>query len=206
MIGVVVCAVGVVWLVWASRSDHPTRVVAKPLASAGFLLIVALEPLDDGARATLIVIGLVLGAVGDVALLGQRDTAFLAGLGAFLFGHVAFAAAFGFDQGAVPERVTGAVVGLMLAAAVFVWLRPHLKAPFSIAVPAYILVICVMVALAVGSGDAHPLAAVGAVLFAVSDLFVARERFVHSAPLNPTAGLPLYYGGQVLIAASAVGW
>jgi uncharacterized membrane protein YhhN len=36
--------------------------------------------------------------------------------------------------------------------------------------------------------------------FMASDVFVARERFVRSSPVNTTAGLPLYFLGQVLLA------
>ena len=43
---------------------------------------------------------------------------------------------------------------------------------------------------------------VGAVAFFVSDLAVARERFVRSSFLNRAWGLPLYYGGVILLAAT----
>jgi len=42
----------------------------------------------------------------------------------------------------------------------------------------------------------------GAVLFYVSDICVARQAFVEKSYLNPLLGLPLYFGGQVLIAYS----
>jgi uncharacterized membrane protein YhhN len=42
----------------------------------------------------------------------------------------------------------------------------------------------------------------GAVLFYVSDIFVARHRFVAKAYVNRLAGLPLYYAAQFLIAFS----
>ncbi len=42
----------------------------------------------------------------------------------------------------------------------------------------------------------------GATLFYFSDLFVGRERFVTSSHLNSILGLPLYYFGQILLAAS----
>ncbi len=42
----------------------------------------------------------------------------------------------------------------------------------------------------------------GALCFYVSDIFVARDRFVKSQFLNRLLGLPLYYGGQFLIAFS----
>jgi hypothetical protein len=44
----------------------------------------------------------------------------------------------------------------------------------------------------------------GAVLFFVSDLFVARNRFVAPGLANRLLGLPAYYGGQVLIAWGAI--
>jgi hypothetical protein len=39
-------------------------------------------------------------------------------------------------------------------------------------------------------------------MFFVSDLAVARERFIEHTFLNKTWGLPLYYGGQLLLATS----
>jgi uncharacterized membrane protein YhhN len=43
-------------------------------------------------------------------------------------------------------------------------------------------------------------AAAGAVLFYLSDLAVARHRFVRPAFLNRAWGLPAYYAGQLLLA------
>ena len=42
----------------------------------------------------------------------------------------------------------------------------------------------------------------GAVAFYLSDLFVARDRFVSEGITNRVIGLPLYYGGQYLLAFS----
>jgi uncharacterized membrane protein YhhN len=43
-------------------------------------------------------------------------------------------------------------------------------------------------------------AAVGAVLFYLSDLAVARHRFVRESFLNRAIGLPVYFSGQILLA------
>ena len=40
----------------------------------------------------------------------------------------------------------------------------------------------------------------GGLLFWLSDLLVARHRFVRAEPSNRLVGLPLYYAGQYLIA------
>jgi len=43
-------------------------------------------------------------------------------------------------------------------------------------------------------------AATGAILFYLSDLAVARHRFVHESFVNRVIGLPTYYLGQFLLA------
>lgn len=61
-----------------------------------------------------------------------------------------------------------------------------------------------MLALAAGataaSGDWH--IAAGALAFYLSDLSVARDRFVQPAFVNGLWGLPLYFAGQMLLARS----
>jgi uncharacterized membrane protein YhhN len=44
----------------------------------------------------------------------------------------------------------------------------------------------------------------GAMLFVVSDLAVARNRFVARAFINRAIGLPLYFTAQLLLAASVM--
>ena len=89
------------------------------------------------------------------------------------------------------------------AAAVVRWLWPHLSPTLKPAVAAYVIAISVMVILACGTITATGLQlVVGAVLFAVSDVFVARERFATSAVANRLWGLPLYYLAQLVLALS----
>ena len=73
-----------------------------------------------------------------------------------------------------------------------------MKAP----VLAYMVVISTMVALAVGTVVAHGNAwiVVGAVGFYLSDLSVARDRFVARGWVNRVWGLPLYFGAQLVLA------
>lgn len=46
---------------------------------------------------------------------------------------------------------------------------------------------------------------VGALMFFFSDLFVARQEFVHRTVLNKWIGLPLYYIAQLLLASTLRG-
>ncbi|MDR9452217.1 MAG: lysoplasmalogenase family protein, partial [Acidimicrobiia bacterium] len=71
-------------------------------------------------------------------------------------------------------------------------------------VVAYVVIISAMVATAVGatSAGAPGLVVVGAIAFFISDLAVARDRFVAPGFGNRVWGLPLYYLGQILLAGS----
>src|SRR6185503_7785569 len=87
---------------------------------------------------------------------------------------------------------------------VFRWLSPHLPAELRGAAYAYMGVISVMVVAALATFGAHGNAAivVGAVAFYLSDLSVARDRFVAHEFVNRLWGLPLYFGAQLVLAYS----
>jgi uncharacterized membrane protein YhhN len=103
---------------------------------------------------------------------------------------------------------TYAVCAAAVSAGVFMWLKPHLG-KMAAPVIAYVVVITVMLMGAMGvlrSGGLQPfgqwLVFWGALLFYISDLFVARQRFVAPSYLNRAVGLPLYYIGQYMLAYS----
>jgi uncharacterized membrane protein YhhN len=196
------------------RGNRPARAVSKLIASAAFVVVGALglatphDAAQDGF-ARLVALGLVLGALGDAALLARAERWFLAGLGAFLLGHLAYVAAVAAivplaswptlagPSAAVP--VLGGVVALAV-------LWPRLGA-LRVPVVAYVGVIVAMVVAALAFARGAPVPSsgrtrfvVGALLFFVSDLAVARDRFVGESVVNKAWGLPTYFGGQLLIA------
>jgi uncharacterized membrane protein YhhN len=174
------------------------RIVAKTIASFDFVAV-GLIAQDGSPYARWIVIGLVLGALGDVCLLGAGRRWFTIGLVAFLLGHLAYVVAIA--QIVPPGDWLGLPALLPIAGAMFVLvrLRPRLGS-MTIPVIAYIAVITTMVIAALASG--RPRLATGAVLFFASDLAVARQRFVGRSLANKLVGLPAYYAGQLLIAWS----
>lgn len=201
MLWTLLCTAAVLVLVAAEVAGRPTiRAISKPLASAAFIATALHNGLlDHGAVGGLIVGGLVLGMVGDVFLLSDRKRLFLAGLVAFLLNHVAYVVAFGVAGVDLARAGLAALPLLAFAYGVWRWLRPHVGS-MAPAVIAYILVISTMVAGSFGT-DAR-LWQVGAVLFFVSDLAVARNRFVQPAVENRIVGLPLYYAAQLVFAWS----
>lgn len=178
------------------------RAILKVLASLTFVAAGALFlPLTSGAGRWLMA-GLVLSLVGDAALISKGKRAlFLGGLGAFLVAHLCFAAAFvarGLDA---IHALVGAGVVVLAGVAIARWLVPHVRGGMRAPVAAYVVTITAMVALAAGAwgAGARVTLLVGAVLFYLSDLCVARERFVVRARVNGAVGLPLYYAAQLLL-------
>ncbi len=171
------------------------RAAFKVACSLGFLLLALAQGLE-GRFAQWVFAGLVLSALGDVFLIFPSGRAFLAGLVAFLLAHLAYVGAFA-AEGSPGPWAFALVLGVGLG--VVRWLWPHLEG-WRVPVLAYAAVISLMLLFALATG--RPEARLGALLFYLSDLFVARERFVRSEVLNPLLGLPLYYVGQYLLALS----
>ncbi|MCA9708144.1 MAG: acyl-CoA dehydrogenase family protein [Myxococcales bacterium] len=190
---------------WAELGERTlAQRVAKPLASTGFVLVALAAGATGSPYGQWVLAALVLSWVGDVCLLSSRSGWFLAGLGAFLLGHVAFGAAF-WTLGPAPGWVLGSAAGLAgVALGVRHWLGPYVPTGMRRPVDAYMLVISAMVALALGAtaAGASPRVALGAVAFYLSDLAVARDRFVSPSASNRLWGLPLYYGAQLVLAST----
>lgn len=201
------------------RSLPQLRVVAKLVASAAFVLlgVDAFRIGHDPTRVAFgqwIFVGLVLGAIGDAALLGRGKRWFLAGLVAFLLGHLAYViAALVIEPVATWLSLGGMLVALpVIAGAIaLALLWPRLGA-MKLPVILYVITIVTMVvaAIAVARGTTLPAPqrlrfVAGAGLFFLSDLAVARDRFVARERTNKLWGLPAYYAGQLLIAWSVIG-
>lgn len=196
--------VAVVLLLVAEKAGSRVGIwLAKPAASLGFVAIGLLAP--PGPMTAWLVCALIACALGDVLLIPEgRGPTFLAGVGAFALGHACYAGAF-WRLDLQPWATVGAAL-LMLAIGwrTLRWLKPHVAPPLDQALRGYVIIIGVMVALAAGAsaagGDIRY--AIGAFAFAVSDLSVARERFVHASFTNLVWGLPLYYAAQLLLAST----
>jgi uncharacterized membrane protein YhhN len=178
----------------------------KPLASTGFIGVA----LAGGAMTTdygrIVLLGLCLSWFGDFFLMFRRSALFLSGLVSFLGAHVVYSTAF-VIRGSDTIWTTAALVILMVPALIIArWLRPHLDENMKKPVWAYITVITIMLSFAFGvqGTGRHLLILAGALAFYLSDISVARDRFVHRRFINRLWGLPLYYGAQLLLAMSVV--
>ncbi len=202
------CAGFVALLLFAERGRHVRlRWIAKPLASLAFVLAGLAGGAFESAYGLWVLAALALCMAGDVLLIPTGEKTFLAGMGAFAAGHAAYIGAF-LSGGAdlTPLFFAGAAGMIVFAVLSLRWLWPHLGA-FRGPVAGYTVIIAAMVATSfLAAPPARPtpslLVIAGAVGFAVSDLAVARDKFVAPGFINRVWGLPLYYGAQLMLAAS----
>ncbi len=190
------------------RDNRKSALLIKTVLSLLFVTAALIQPHLISEYYSLLLAGLIFCLLGDIFLALPQKGMFLAGLLVFLAGHVLYLS--GFLR--VTEIGVWAGAGsLVIAAAgglVYFRLRTYLGR-MKIPVIFYMIVISVML---IGAwsvfGDyrlscsGRTMVFIGALLFYLSDLFVARNRFVKKAFRNRLVGLPLYYTGQFLLAFS----
>ena len=179
--------------------------ITKPLAATGFVgAALAAGALGSG-YGRWVLAALVLSWFGDIFLIPRSSArSFRAGVLSFLLGHLAYVGAFvvrGLDPVA---SLLAAALALGPALLALRWLHPYVAPELRTPIRAYIAVISSMLVCAAGalgsSGDGRIL--IGALMFYVSDLSVARNRLILSRFSNRAWGLPLYFGAQLVLAWS----
>jgi len=195
-------------LYYEKKKVRTPLLIIKSTLSSLFVMTALLQPHPVPAYYHYLFIGLIFCLIGDVCLALPQVKAFRRGLVAFLVGHVFYIFSF-LSLTSIFERISvGPLIIFVMSAFVFFWLRPHLKSML-IPVLLYILVITVMAsgAWAVFRKSSFQISGrtlilVGSLCFYVSDVFVARNRFIKEEYTNRLLGLPLYYTGQFLLAFS----
>jgi uncharacterized membrane protein YhhN len=181
-----------------ARKNAVLEYVCKPATLVALIATaVALTPVHDaGSRRVWFVAALVCSLAGDVFLMLRADM-FVAGLAAFLVGHVCYVGGF---------WTKGPTSGMALAiagAAVVVFVTPVARRVLralrdrrepALPVGLYIVVISVMLASALSTGNW--VAGVGAVLFVWSDTMIAWNRFVRPFRSADLGIMVTYHLGQ----------
>lgn len=179
----------------------------KPLASTAFVVFALQQGAWETVYGRWILAGLVFSWAGDILLIPEDKTAFLWGLVSFLLAHVAYGLGFYFRG---TDRLwMSAAVGVLLILLVVIsrWLLPHVRRQdpkMRVPIIAYMGAVSVMVVLASGAaGAASDLRILlGGGIFYLSDISVARDRFVAPGWINKAWGLPVYYAAQFLLAST----
>jgi uncharacterized membrane protein YhhN len=204
---VIACAAAVAGCLLAEARGSVRGVwLAKPLASAAFLWAALAWGALGSDFGRCFAAGLALCAAGDVLLIPRSSrVALRAGMAAFGLGHACFALGFASRGAAAGAAALGAAATLALLGGAWRWLRRHLAREDRVPVLLYLAVIGAMLVTASGAAGrgAPGAAALGAWLFAASDLAVAQDRFVSRSFASTLWGLPAYYAAQLLIAWGA---
>lgn len=204
MVCAFITVLGLFLMLAAAPLGHHASGLFKIVASTGFIALGIAAGGFHTPFGRLVLVGLFFSWWGDFFLISGNDKIFLMGVAAFFLAHVAYCAAFLVNGVEVRWILWSAPWMLALFGLVGWWLHPHLG-DMRIPVYAYMVVITLMVVLAAGATGAPGVAGAGrhygllaaAVLFYLSDLFVARDRFVSHSIINPLFGLPLYYAAQI---------
>jgi len=196
-------------LVAELREDRRAQFFFKPLAAFGFVLLALQFGALESTYGKYILAGLMACALGDVLLLSRKsEILFKMGMIAFALGHIVYTFAFSQTHYSYLDlmffRYLIIAIATVFAFSFFLWLKPKLDDKDSVFVFTYTLIILLMIAASISRPNLQwqifvPLAAV---MFAVSDMFVASDRFVKPNSKNALAITPLYFGAQALFALS----
>lgn len=184
------------------RSNKRLEFIFKPATLAALIAAALTIETPDSKVRIAFVIALCFGLLGDVFLMLPADR-FVAGLTAFLLGHIAYVVGLRID---VASGLSWTVVTVILIVAGFPLARRIVRgatarhASLGPPVAAYTAVITLMVSAALVSGNA--LAIAGAALFYISDTLIGWSRFVRPWKWAPLAIIVTYHLGQGLLVAS----
>ena len=181
----------------------------KPMALLLVIAMVAAQTrlgAGTGRQRGLLLAGLALSLAGDCLLMFEGF--FIPGLATFLAAHVCYIALFKQGLPWFPRRAA-LFATLATGAAMYAFLFPGLGPVLKVAVAAYVIVIALMAAQAIGRAvvlrdRASILVAAGAVFFMASDSLLATNRFALPLPLAQLWVLATYYAAQILIARHAL--
>lgn len=153
----------------------------------------------------LLVAGLAFSLAGDCFLMFPGF--FIPGLVAFLVAHLCYIALFKQGMAWFPSR-RAVFITLGLGVAMYAYLFEGLSPVLRIAVGAYVVVIALMAAQAIGRAmvlrdSSSAAVAASALVFMLSDSLLATNKFAFALPMAQFWILATYYVAQVLIACNA---
>ena len=187
---------------WWSRwtNDGRLELVTKPLTTIA-AIGVALAADGPGDATAAAVAALVLCLIGDVALLPAVDK-FVAGLAAFLFGHIAFIGMAGYIG--LKSWTLAGIVMVVCAIVVALFgvqiLRGATLQKLQKPVAMYLLVISTMCVF--GWATRNWLVCLGSAAFIISDTILGWRTFVKETKWSPVAIMVTYHVAIISLAAS----
>lgn len=210
-----IAAVAIAILDWAAVARHNSRLeyFAKPGVMVALLLWVGVQGGFSG-QMIWFALGLFFSLWGDVFLMLPKEQ-FIAGLVAFLLGHLAYLV--GFNASLPPANLPSVLMAVgvgVTAARLYRGIAAGLLRSKQVSLRTPVLAYCVVLSLMLLSAlltlvraewetGAALLASAGALLFFISDALLAWNKFVTPLPNGRMAVIVTYHIGQILIALGA---
>jgi uncharacterized membrane protein YhhN len=144
---------------------------------------------------TLILIALLFSASGDILL---EQGFFIFGIATFLMAQVHYGVYFAKNWASLNTRWYISITIILFMIVMVLLLRPHLG-QFTVPVFAYLVVIGLMGLTATQSKMPLKWSVFGALMFILSDAFIAINRFLHPLPLESYLIMTSYYLAQWMI-------
>jgi len=189
-----------------ARDDRRTETWAKPLVLSSLVVAAVVLGATETPAGLWLLVALVFGLLGDIALLSDSLPRFRAGVWAFLVGHLAYLVCFaslGLNTPAWSWTGLAVLVVALLATRGVVPATHRLGGrALSVPVAVYSVVIGAMLLCAWFTGV--PLVAIGATVFVVSDATLSIDRFVRPLPHARLILMVTYHVGQALIVAGVL--
>ena len=218
---ILLCAVGMTiqgaFILVERKGDFKRALVLKMIAAAVFIMagFYCMGSCPDERRATLVVAGLIMGAVGDFFLNLQfvvkeelAQKIFVIGGVAFYSGHIIYIVSMEpFEKKVLllSLLITAVVTGVILH---FVYKGKDIPLGLKIFGFFYIGAVALLTNIALARYILNPastagiIVAIGAALFTASDVVLIYDMFGEKKPWMRTANLVLYYSAQLIIASS----
>ncbi len=209
---ILIAVLAIILLFWLLRSEYTDNTVRRLQTKSALSFFFILAALGQSHPIPLyyqfVLTGLLFCMAGDVFLALPHEKMFLCGLISFLFGHIFYIISFFCLAKASYMAMAGYLVIAGVSGWVYLWLKPRLGS-MKLPVLFYTSVITIMLsgALTVSFNpdlncQGRLMVFIGALLFYISDLFIAMDHFLEKKFINHLLCLPLYYTGQFLIAFS----
>lgn len=205
-------------LVAELREDRRAQFFFKPLAAMGFVILALQFGALDSFYGQLILGGLMACALGDLFLLARNsEKLFIGGMAAFGLGHLLYLVAFVTHLAPPISNVVNPgyslpngvlvvplILSFLIGLLIYRGTIPKISKLMKLVIGFYVVIIFLMVFFSsyIDLKGLRIFVPIAAFMFAISDMFVARDRFVKPSPKNSLAITPLYFGAQALFAIS----
>ncbi len=193
-----------IYLIFSRDIPYPIHPLIKalPILFLSFLLLYSSAP-NPSKRYPIFIfgVGMLASAAGDITLSLRFSNSFVSGLGFFLLAHIFYSLSFYLLPRTTVTQCKVLLFIVLAYTVVMATIILHHTETLIVPVTIYLLVISLMTMLAALQSMNKSILFSGAMLFMISDTFIALNKFVVSVPHSGLIVMLTYYTAQGLLTA-----